>query len=114
VLSRVPLLGRPAQKRIQPMIDVHLDFVEAELAGRPWFAGEAISAADVMMSLPLEAARARGGLGPEPPAHARLARPGPCPPRLPARARQGRPLRLRLTPQRHNGRARVAPPARAD
>jgi glutathione S-transferase len=63
VLSRVPLLGRPAQKRIQPMIDVHLDFVEAELAGRPWFAGEAISAADVMMSFPLEAARARGGLG---------------------------------------------------
>ena len=25
VLGRVPLLGRPAQKRIQPMIDVHLD-----------------------------------------------------------------------------------------
>lgn len=44
------------------MIDVHLDYVEAELASRPWFAGDAMTAADVMMSFPLEAARARAGL----------------------------------------------------
>lgn len=62
-LGRVPLLGRAAQRRIQPMVDVHLDFVEAELARRPWFAGDEITAADVMMSFPLEAARARAGLG---------------------------------------------------
>ena len=62
VLSRVPLFGKAAQRRIQPMIDNHLDFIEAELAGRPWFAGDEISAADVMMSFPLEAARARAGL----------------------------------------------------
>lgn len=62
VLGRVPLFGRSAQKRIQPIIDVHLDFVESELASRPWFAGEAFSAADVMMSFPLEAARGRAGL----------------------------------------------------
>ncbi|MCR5872324.1 MULTISPECIES: glutathione S-transferase family protein [unclassified Sphingomonas] len=62
VLMRVPIFGKAAQKRIQPMIDVHLDFVESELASRPWFAGDAMSAADVMMSFPLEAARARGGL----------------------------------------------------
>ncbi len=62
VLTRVPLFGKAAQKRIQPMIDVHLDFVESELASRPWFAGDAMTAADVMMSFPLEAARARGGL----------------------------------------------------
>jgi glutathione S-transferase len=37
------------------------DFVEAELARSPWFAGEAFSAADVMMSFPLEAAGARAG-----------------------------------------------------
>jgi glutathione S-transferase len=49
-------------RRIQPMIDNHLDFIESELAQRPWFAGDQISAADVMMSFPLEAARARGGL----------------------------------------------------
>ena len=62
VLMRIPLLGKRAAKRIQPMIDVHLDFVEATLAGRPWFAGDAMTAADVMMSFPLEAARSRGGL----------------------------------------------------
>jgi len=62
VLSRVPLFGKAAQKRIQPMIDVHLDYVEAELADRPWFAGDAFTAADVMMSFPIEAARSRAGL----------------------------------------------------
>ncbi len=62
VLSRVPMFGKTAMKRIQPMIDTHLDYVETELAQRPWFAGDEISAADVMMSFPIEAARARAGL----------------------------------------------------
>ncbi|WP_374942166.1 glutathione S-transferase family protein [Sphingomonas sp.] len=62
VLARIPLFGKAAIKRIQPMIDVHLDYVESELAQRPWFAGDAMTAADIMMSFPLEAARARGGL----------------------------------------------------
>lgn len=59
VLSRVPLLGKVAQKKFQPMVDVHLDYVEFELAARPWFAGKDITAADVMMSFPLEAAVSR-------------------------------------------------------
>jgi glutathione S-transferase len=62
VLGRIPLLGKRAQKRIQPMVDVHLDWIESELASRPWFAGDEMTAADVMMSFPLEAARSRGGL----------------------------------------------------
>jgi glutathione S-transferase len=62
VLGRVPLLGKAAQRKFQPMIDMHLDYVEGELATRPWFAGDAFTAADVMMSFPLEAARARAGL----------------------------------------------------
>lgn len=62
VLGRIPFLGKRAQKRIQPMIDVHLDWVERELASRAWFAGDAMTAADVMMSFPLEAARHRAGL----------------------------------------------------
>lgn len=61
VLSRVPLFGKAAQKKFQPMVDVHLDYVEAELAGRPWFAGQEFTAADVMMSFPLEAAVLRAG-----------------------------------------------------
>lgn len=63
VLSRVPLMGKAATKRIQPMLDVHLDWLESELATRPWFAGDNFTAADVMMSFPLEAACQRGGLG---------------------------------------------------
>ena len=62
VLGRIPLMGKPAAKKIQPMIDRHLDYVESQLASRPWFAGEGFTAADVMMSFPLEAARSRAGL----------------------------------------------------
>jgi len=62
VLGRVPVMGKAAQKRIQPMIDVHLDYIESELAQRPWFAGDALTGADIMMSFPLEAARSRAGL----------------------------------------------------
>ena len=64
VLGRIPLMGRPAIRRMMPMVDVHLDYVEAELATRPWFAGGELSGADIMMSFPLEAARGRAGLGP--------------------------------------------------
>lgn len=62
VLGRIPVMGKIAAKRIRPMLDVHLDFVEAELAQRPWFAGDEMTGADVMMSFPLEAARSGGGL----------------------------------------------------
>ncbi|RYE03333.1 MAG: glutathione S-transferase [Sphingomonadales bacterium] len=61
VLGRVPLFGKTGQRKIQPMIDVHLDYIEAELAQRPWFAGPEITAADIMMSFPLEAGVARAG-----------------------------------------------------
>ncbi|KQT32372.1 glutathione S-transferase [Sphingomonas sp. Leaf412] len=68
VLGRIPLVGKRAAKRIRPMLDRHLDFVEATLAKQPWFAGDAMTAADVMMSFPLEAAVSRGGLGASRPA----------------------------------------------
>jgi glutathione S-transferase len=62
VVRRMGLLGRPARAPMQKMLDQHLDWLETELAGRPWFAGEAFTAADIMMSFPLEASRHRGGL----------------------------------------------------
>lgn len=62
VVSKVPLLGKLAAKRVRPMLDVHLDYIESELASRKWFAGDEFTAADIMMSFPLEAARARAGL----------------------------------------------------
>ena len=68
VLARIPIMGKVAVKKIQPMIDVHLDYVESELSQRPWFAGDQMTAADIMMSFPLEAARSRGGLNESRPA----------------------------------------------
>ena len=62
VVRRLGLLGRPARTPLQRMFDVHLDWLESELGGRPWFVGEDFTAADVMMSFPLEAARSRAGL----------------------------------------------------
>jgi glutathione S-transferase len=62
VVNRLGLLGRPARTPLKKMFATHLDWLETELADRLWFAGDAITAADVMMSFPLEAARARAGL----------------------------------------------------
>jgi glutathione S-transferase len=62
VVRRLGLFGRPARKPLQRMFDRHLDWLESELAARPWFAGDDFTAADVMMSFPLEAARDRAGL----------------------------------------------------
>ena len=62
VVRRLGLLGRPARAPVQKMLDQHLDWLETELAGRPWFAGESFTAADIMMSFPLEASRHRAGL----------------------------------------------------
>jgi glutathione S-transferase len=67
VVNRLGLLGRPAREPVMRMIGRHLDWLETELNGRSWFAGDEFTAADVMMSFPLEAARARAGLGPERP-----------------------------------------------
>ena len=64
VVSRLGVLGIPARKPLTAMLSRHLDFLDRELSQRPWFAGQEISAADVMMSFPLEAATSRAGLGP--------------------------------------------------
>lgn len=63
IIGKLGLLGRPARPTVQRMLDDHLDWLETELAGRRYFAGETFTAADMMMSFPLEASRARGGLG---------------------------------------------------
>ena len=69
--ARMPWIARPIAKAISaktksafilPSIRQHLDYMEAELAARDWFAGDEFSGADIQMSFPLEAAAARGGL----------------------------------------------------
>ena len=63
VVGMVPLLGGMVQKRLRPLVETHLDYIEAELSLRPWFAGNDISAADVMMSFPVEFGMARVNAG---------------------------------------------------
>lgn len=60
--GRMGILGKPALPRIRKMIAVHIEWLEGELARARWFAGDGFTAADVMMSFPLEAARGRAGL----------------------------------------------------
>ncbi len=56
------IAGKVKAGYIMPQLKNHLDFLEAELAKRPWFAGAEFTAADIQMSFPLEGAAARGGL----------------------------------------------------
>jgi glutathione S-transferase len=62
VLRKLGPLGWPARRYVDGQIALHLDFLEKELHHGPWFAGDEFSAADIIMSFPLEAATARGGL----------------------------------------------------
>ena len=47
---------------INPQIKQNLEYLEAELGKRTWFAGPEFTAADIQLSFVLEAASARGGL----------------------------------------------------
>jgi len=46
-------------KFVNPRITQNMDFIEAELGKTRWFAGEEMTAADMQMSFPLEAASMR-------------------------------------------------------
>ena len=70
----MPFFAKPVAKAIServlktfvgPQLRAHLDWMESELSSRPWFAGDAFSAADIQMSF-LEAYEARVGLGGRP------------------------------------------------
>lgn len=50
---------------VEPNIRLHVQHMEAALAQGPWFAAEELTAADIQMSFPIEAAAVRGGLGHE-------------------------------------------------
>jgi len=67
VVRRLGIFGRPARPTLLKMAARHLDWLERELSSRDWFAGGAFTAADIMMSFPLEVARGRAGLGEERP-----------------------------------------------
>ena len=67
----VPFFVRPVTRGIadraltafvEPNLARIFDYLESELGGRDWFVGSAFTAADIQMSYPVEAARARAGL----------------------------------------------------
>jgi len=69
--ASVPALIRPIARLISggmqgkfldPQLQRHLQYLEAELEAYPWFAGDAFTAADIQMSFPIEGARSRAGL----------------------------------------------------
>lgn len=62
VLQRMGEAGQSAAADLKRSFAGHLAWMDAELGGRPWFAGESFTVVDIMMSFPLEAARQRGGL----------------------------------------------------
>jgi glutathione S-transferase len=98
IVNRLGLLGRPARAPILKMFGHHLDWLETELSERAWFAGDEFTAADIMMSFPLEVARTRAGPWPRAAQSDRLARADPRPPGLCGRPAEGRSVRFRLTP----------------
>ncbi|MEN3971340.1 glutathione S-transferase [Sphingomicrobium sp. XHP0235] len=62
IVKRLGILGRPARKPLRGMLHEHFAFLDRELAAREWFAGPDLTAADMMMSFPMEAAQSRAGL----------------------------------------------------
>ena len=69
--ASVPALIRPIARLISggmqgkfldPQLQRHLQYLEAELEAYPWFAGDSFTAADIQMSFPVEGARSRAGL----------------------------------------------------
>ena len=56
------IAGKAKAGFVSPNIRTHLDFMEGELGRSDWFAGTEFTGADIQMSFPVEAARARGGL----------------------------------------------------
>ncbi|HKI74493.1 MAG TPA: glutathione S-transferase, partial [Pseudomonadales bacterium] len=60
--SRLGDAAAPLAPRIQSEIENHFSFMEAELEGRQYFVGDNLTGADIMLSFPLEAAKATGQL----------------------------------------------------
>ena len=74
--KRVPFLARGVARgiskamnanMIDPQLAAHTAYWEAELTRSAWFAGDTFSAADIMMSFPVEAAGSRVGYGADKP-----------------------------------------------
>lgn len=61
-LGRLGDAAAPLAPRVNGEIENHFGFLDAELAGRDWFVGDAFTAADIQLSFPVQAARMLYGL----------------------------------------------------
>lgn len=61
-LGRLGEAGAPLSPRVNGEIENHFGYMDAELAGRDWFVGDAFTAADIQLSFPVQAARMLYGL----------------------------------------------------
>jgi glutathione S-transferase len=62
VIDKLGLLGWPARGFVRSQLELHLSFLEGELARSEWFSGAEFTAADIVMSFPLEISVTRAGL----------------------------------------------------
>jgi glutathione S-transferase len=54
------VLGKASSAMVNPRVTLLLGKAEADLAATGWFAGESMTAADMMMSYPIESAQTKG------------------------------------------------------
>ena len=75
-VRQAPLIVRPVARAIAdkvmsgfvtPQLRTHFEYLEAELGRHAWFAGPDFSVADIQLNFPVEAAQARGVIGPRHP-----------------------------------------------
>jgi glutathione S-transferase len=64
--SRLGEAGAPLAPRIASEIENHMGYLDGELAGRSWFVGEELTAADIQLSFVIQATRLLYGLDPFP------------------------------------------------
>lgn len=71
VETQAPFVVRPIAKAIsgqvkkqfiRPQQTLHFDFLENQLRQTPWFLGDELTAADIMLSFPIEAAMSRANI----------------------------------------------------
>jgi glutathione S-transferase len=107
VVSRLGLFGWAARRYVDGQIKLHLDYLEKELDNKQWFAGDEFSAADIMMSFPLEAVELAGRIERGATEAMELPCSHSCPARLSKGAEPGRQVRVRrrsLGPCERKGR----------
>jgi len=60
--SRLGEAAKPLEARIQSEIERHFGYLDAQLAGSDYFVGNELSAADIQLSFPIQAAKLLHGL----------------------------------------------------